>query len=160
MLTKKEASARLRAAGLRVTEPRIAVIRALEGKRTHPTVPQVHALVQVELPRIPEITVYRTLNTLSQAGLLVGIHGSSRGWRCDPDTTQHAHAVCRECGEVWDMPIESQVVFGPSPEGFLTAGTEVTLFGLCRKCRPPLAVPSPSESAEAIGVEVLCPQPN
>ena len=135
MLTREEACAQLRSVGLRATEPRIAILSHLVGNKTHPTVAQIHAHVQALLPKLPEITVYRTLDALMRNKLLVGVHGSNQGWRFDPDTSPHAHAVCHECGEVWDVMKEVRAVLGPMPEGFDAVYTEVAVIGTCQKCR-------------------------
>ena len=62
--------ARLREAGLRVTAPRVAVLEELERNRSHPNPIEVHRLLRARHPSLSLSTVYLTVETFANAGLL------------------------------------------------------------------------------------------
>jgi Fur family transcriptional regulator, peroxide stress response regulator len=134
MPQRAAATAALRTAGVRVTNARIAILTALLGNRTHPTMEQVLALTKPLCPSLTLATVYRTVDQLIRQGVLLGVHASRNGLRCDPDTAPHAHAICRDCGMTYDVPLKKAPRTGPTPDGFTTTCVEVILHGICPDC--------------------------
>lgn len=61
---------RCRAAGLRITGPRAMILAVLTEAEDHPDVEELHRRVAARDPRINIATVYRTMNTLAQHGLI------------------------------------------------------------------------------------------
>jgi len=136
----------LRSAGLRVTEPRLAVLRALEPS-PHAAAEQVFARVALELPGTSVQAVYGVLNALTGAGLVRRIEPAGSAALYELRTgDNHHHVVCGVCGSVADV----DCVVGHAPcltpshdSGYLVQTAEVTFWGLCPACR----------AAEADGAE-------
>lgn len=141
----------MRRSGLRVTPQREAIVRLLADDSSHPSAESVHARAALELPWMSKATVYNTLNSLIQAGVIQELDlGHER--RFDGRTDEpHAHLVCRVCGRIEDVDL---------PEGFDIAGladagtgfraehVQVKLTGTCRACAAgPEASPSPCRRA-------------
>lgn len=128
---------RLRAAGLRVTAPRLAILRALEADRSHPNAEQVHAALHPEHPSLSLSTVYKTLEAFLRAGLVrrVATDGSLR---VDGVLKEHDHAVCRACGRVFDIDRRR---FGSAdapdrlPQGLAVRGFRIEYDVVCATCR-------------------------
>ena len=133
MLTLESARRALRTARVRLTPQRLMVIDVLMDNRTHPTVEEVYDTVRRRYPKISLATVYNTVALLARHNLILELHGGKDGLRCDPDTTSHAHAYCRSCGEVFDIPLRAQMPC--TKTDFCVEHIEVTLQGLCRNCR-------------------------
>lgn len=128
---------RMRRSGLRVTPQREAIVRLLADDASHPSAESVHVRAAEELPWMSKATVYNTLNSLIQAGVIQELDlGHER--RFDGRTDEpHAHLVCRVCGRIEDLDL---------PEGFDIAGlatggagfraehVQVKLTGTCRAC--------------------------
>ena len=128
---------RLRAAGLRSTGQRRAVLAAID-ELGHATVDELAAHVQRELPDLSLSTVYRTVETLDDAGLVTHAHlhhGTPTYHRVDDDP--HVHLVCRRCKRVESQP--ATVAAGlvravREASRFEVDVTHLALHGLCATC--------------------------
>jgi Fe2+ or Zn2+ uptake regulation protein len=94
---------RLRDAGLKATGPRLAILGALERDTSHPGAEQLHAALAPDHPSISLSTVYNTLETFVQAGLIRKVAGRDGRLRVDGTLEDHDHALCRGCGTVFDV---------------------------------------------------------
>lgn len=130
----------LRAAGLRATAPRRAVLRLLhEWSR-----PATHAEVSEALAADSwdRATVYRNLCDLADAGLVSRSDMGDHVWRFElarpvvgPDhpPSAHPHFVCNTCGKVSclpDLPLPVEHV----PAAVRTGRVEVRVHGICDAC--------------------------
>lgn len=136
MLTVDTACSALRNAHIRLTPQRLLVIDALVGNRTHPTVEQLYDRVRESCPTVSLATVYQTVSLLARQGLIQELNGGPEGVRCDPDTTEHAHAYCERCGGVFDVQLAEPARI-PEAElhGFRVTQTELSFYGCCAVCR-------------------------
>ena len=132
---------KLRAAGLRVTQARLAVLRALTGAGTPSSHPELYASLQDD--GWDRATLYRNLTDLTEAGLLRRVDLGDHVWRFEllrPDgdhaPTRHPHFVCNECGTVQCLP-DGVVELKPGrgvPRALAGAGLEIQLKGRCDRC--------------------------
>ena len=127
----------LRERGLRVTEPRVAVLGYLASTDRHPTAEEVETAVNADGPVISRASVYNVLHSLSRVGLVAGMSVQDGPARYDAHVAPHHHLVCRACGRVEDVAWGD---FGVAEEGILPDGRAVrtlslTLDGLCTGCR-------------------------
>jgi Fur family ferric uptake transcriptional regulator len=139
-----EYAAQLRAAHLRVTRPRIAV---LEKLRTHPhaDTDTIFSAVRAVLPEVSRQTVYDVLNALTSVGLLRRIQPLGSVARYETRVgDNHHHVVCRGCGTIADIDcaIGAAPCLTPSDldeaiDGFVVDEAEVIYWGLCPDCSAP-----------------------
>lgn len=126
-----------RARGLRVTNQRRAIFRAVASSREHPSAETVFLQVRKMLPNVSLDTVYRTLSSLEQMDLLTRVGASSKE-RFDGDMRPHAHFVCTECGAVYDI-FPPQYVQPRAPEDAGLLGevrrVNVQFKGICKRCQ-------------------------
>lgn len=127
---------RLRERGLRVTEPRVAVLGYLASTDRHPTAEEVELAVNADGPVLSRASVYNVLHSLSRAGLVTGMSIDEGPARYDAHVAPHHHLVCRACGRVEDV---AWAHFGVAERGILPDGRAVrtlslTLDGLCAGC--------------------------
>ncbi len=129
----------LRAAGLRTTAPRLAVLRLLRGSRQ----PLSHGDVIARLRHRgwDRATLYRNLVDLARAGLARRTDLGDRVWRFEadgrPSAHRHPHFVCRECGDVACLDgVRVRLESRRDALGALRAQEfEVLLKGCCDQCR-------------------------
>jgi len=132
--------AQLRAASLRVTRPRLAVLAALRD-RPHVDTDTVIALVRVDHPAVSHQAVYDVLRALTDAGLVRRIQPSGSVARYDPRVgDNHHHLVCRSCGAIADVDCtvgDSPCLTASHDHGFAIDEAEVVYWGLCPDCSEP-----------------------
>lgn len=127
----------LRAAGLRVTAPRVAALDWLAG-HPHATADQVAAGVRERLGSVSTQAIYDVLHACTQHGLLRRIEPAGHPARFETRTADsHHHLVCRDCGRTEDV----DYVVGADPclepdesAGFVVDGAEVVFWGFCPDC--------------------------
>ncbi|MCU1480322.1 MAG: transcriptional repressor [Subtercola sp.] len=132
----------IRAAGLRVTTQRLAVLEALDAL-PHADTDAVFRAVQKQQPDITVQSVYVVLGALTEAALIRRIEpaGSPALYERRIGDNHH-HAICTSCGAVQDVDcaVGHAPCLSPSEAGgFAIATAEVTYWGLCPACQ---AVPS------------------
>ena len=128
---------RLRSAGLRVTQPRTAVLSVLEHE-PHLAADQVVDRVRTRLGAVSVQAVYDTLNTLARAQLLRRFEPAGSSMRYEiHGADNHHHLVCRSCGRVVDVPCavgQIPCAVPSDPAGFAVEEAEVTYWGRCAQC--------------------------
>jgi Fe2+ or Zn2+ uptake regulation protein len=128
----------LRDAGLRVTGPRVAILRALYGDRSHPTAERIHTRLRDDLPSLSLSTVYNTLETFIAKGLCRRVRSDGAGLRVDGITSSHDHAVCTACGRIFDVErADFRLPALPLslPGGLEVTGVHVEYDVVCGTCR-------------------------
>jgi Fe2+ or Zn2+ uptake regulation protein len=132
----------LRARRLRITPQRHQVAVALAHSGKHTTIDELQQQIEREFgaPGIPTPTVYRTVETLKQHGLVAEVtsgRGNSRFERVDPERPHH-HLVCSVCkaDEQVDATapdtLERALLVGHDFEAFQP---HFVLTGICSRCR-------------------------
>jgi len=140
--------ARLRAAGLRSTEARRAVLQALFEAR-HATVDELAVAVQQTKPEVNLSTIYRTLEALDEVGLVTHAHlhhGSPTYHSLDEEP--HVHLVCTQCGGVEQQP--AAVALGMAEALAQTTGFAVDLAHLAVHGRCVACLGSPEDRSALI----------
>jgi len=135
------ALASLRAQGQRVTPARRAVVQVLAGTDAHLRADDVCALVEPVLPGVHRATVYRTLESLAELGVVTHVHsgrGAAVHHLAARPADAHLHSSCRLCGRVDDVAADllDEVRRRLAREaGFQLDARHVALSGVCRNCR-------------------------
>jgi Fe2+ or Zn2+ uptake regulation protein len=128
----------LRAHGLRVTRPRLAVLAVLT-QGGHPEVDDVIHQVRQRLDSVSIQGVYDVLGALSRAGLARRIEPAGSAARYEARVgDNHHHIVCRSCGAIEDVDcsVDDRPCLDPGvSHGFEVDEAEVTFWGLCPDCQ-------------------------
>ncbi len=121
--------------GIRVTDQRMAILRALARVR----VPASHSELTERLagPSLDRATIYRNLLSLTEAGLLIKTQLGDNVWRFEMPSTRstehgaHPHFVCNDCGDIACLPESAVALRG---EAVRNQVAEVQLRGRCMAC--------------------------
>ncbi len=89
--------------GIKLTYQRLEIFRVLLSSNNHPSAEEVYERVKEKVPTISLDTVYRTLSTFEQLGLIRKIHGPDDRARFDPNNKKHYHLVCLKCYKITDF---------------------------------------------------------
>ena len=130
---------RLAKEGHRLTTPRQAIIKLVAPRQDHFSAQEVWDEVRERYSGIGRATVFRTLDLLTELGVLNRIHtgdGCHRYTVCE--TTHHHHLMCVECGTVSSLEaagIETQIRRLASEAGFDLLTHHLELVGRCSTCQ-------------------------
>ncbi len=139
-----------RAAGVKLTHQRLEIFRALAGTPDHPDAETIFRAVQRHVPTVSLDTVYRTLWTLHDLGLVTTLGPQRDRVRFDANLARHHHYVCVRCGLVRDFESASLDALRV-PETVRAFGSvadaHVEVRGVCAACRAgraPARAPRPA----------------
>ncbi len=88
--------------GLKVTHQRMVIYDAVLQMNFHPTVEQIYEDIQGENPSISLGTVYKTLETFVEYGLIDRVFTEEGVRRYDPNLEHHGHIYCTNTREIVD----------------------------------------------------------
>jgi Fur family transcriptional regulator, ferric uptake regulator len=133
----------LRDRGERVTAARKAVLQVLDQARDHLCAEDIAERVDAAEPGVHRATVYRSLQSLTELGIVAHTHvpGSATIYHLkhSPSApTGHAHLQCSTCSRFFDIPTDW---LGPLADrsrdelGFELDAQHAALLGTCADCR-------------------------
>ncbi len=126
-----------RRSNISITPQRVAIYSALMGSTEHPGAEDIYNNVKTDFPDISIDTVYRTLSTFSQIGLVGVVEGYGEIKRYDPDIEPHHHFRCKRCNKIEDFqePAFSKLR-APARlrKKYNVSNVKVVVEGLCDNC--------------------------
>ena len=129
----------LNEAGLRKTKARRAVLQVL----TETDRPLSHREIAGDpgVRTLDRVTLYRTLATLQEAGLLHRVQGVDGVWRFRGHAPgsgkcggNHLHFLCLDCNRMTCLP-EQPLPWVEEPEGAEVFGKQLVVYGRCPQCK-------------------------
>ena len=132
----------LRCVNLRRTKQRVAILGVLVRARRPRTADQIAA--KLRTAPADRVTVYRTLETLLEAGIVHKAFLQQRTWHFElasncTDTQCHPHFTCTRCGATQCFTDVSLPMAKKPTKGFVIDRQRVQLEGLCPRCNPDAA---------------------
>ena len=103
MFELSDLAARLKVAGYKLTAPRQAVVQVLEQHGGHLSPNEVLMLGRQIYPKLSRATVYRTLDLLTDLGLIRPIYLHDASQRYVATQGGHHHLVCTDCGAAFEF---------------------------------------------------------
>jgi Fur family peroxide stress response transcriptional regulator len=122
---------------IKITPQRVVIYEVLAGSSDHPFIEDVFKRVKHSFPNITIDTVYRTLSTFSNIGLVNVVEGYGEAKRYDSHIEPHHHFRCKKCHKIIDFQEESfNKLTIPSgiKQKCSVSNIKVVLEGLCDKC--------------------------
>lgn len=132
---RRELQSALRDRGFRSTEGRLSLLGILKRSHTPLSVPDIARRLGKNLD---EVNVYRALEALTSAGLLMRADLRRGGAHYEFAHSHHHHVTCRSCGKTEDVQdcdagkLETRVLASSSFARIDTHALE--FFGTCRPC--------------------------
>lgn len=126
----------LKAAGLRKTQPRLAVLDALNEHHGPFTTDEIHGLIRGA--KLDLVTVYRTLGSFEKLGIVRRCDfgdGVAR-YELGSETHHHHHVICRVCrkAEPLDDCVLERLEKDVQKLGYGEITHSLEFFGVCRDC--------------------------
>ncbi|GGB30238.1 transcriptional repressor [Flexivirga endophytica] len=137
-----EALGLLREKGERVTAARRAVLQVLDDAREHLCAEDIAERVDVAEPGVHRATVYRSLQSLTELGIVAHTHvpGSATIYHLrhsEASRHNHAHLQCTTCERFFDVPTDWLAPLGDRLRqdlGFELDSQHAALLGTCAEC--------------------------
>jgi Fur family transcriptional regulator, ferric uptake regulator len=139
MVKGSELKGALKAHGLRMTPQRQLILEAVASLEGHITAERVHQLVVRQFPDVNITTVYRTLETLEQLGLVshTHFHDGVAQFHLAAEPP-HQHMLCTRCGSETELDLgvlEPLAALLLERYGFEAALGHTAIVGTCARCR-------------------------
>lgn len=139
----------LRDKGIYVTAPRVAALRVVHS-HPHVTADDVLHAVTDEIGAVSRQSIYDTLNTLTELGLLRRIQPPDSPARYETRINDnHHHLMCRGCTVVIDIDCavgERPCLTASESHDFIIDEAEVVYWGYCPSCQKNLNITNPSHT--------------
>ncbi len=123
----------LRERGIQPSAQRVAVARWVLDTDSHPSADEVWAKVRARFPMVSRATVYNTLHTLVEEGLLRELVLAEGKVVYDPKVDPHHHFIDDETGAIvdiaWDALKVSRADAGDALQGFDVREYQVVMRG-------------------------------
>lgn len=123
---------------LKVTPQRAAIYKALAETTLHPTADDLYQKVLKDYPMISPNTVYYTLSTLKNVGLVKEVNYWHDRARFDANVTPHHHLICLDCRAIFDIEDRSLNQIRQKakiPKDFQVLSHQVEFYGYCSSCQ-------------------------
>jgi Fe2+ or Zn2+ uptake regulation protein len=89
--------------GLKVTSPRLQILRFLRRNRRHPTADEIYSALKGKNPSLSRTTVYNTLELLRSKGIIQALTITEKELRYEVPETPHHHFCCKVCGRIIEV---------------------------------------------------------
>ena len=129
---------RLRCAGYKITPPRMAVLEVISQEGEHLNPNEILDRAQTIRPGLGRATVYRTLEILTQLGIVRPIYVGESGPMYIRAEGGHHHLVCSECGRIIDFDecVAEEMVHDLRERfDFEITSHLLEFYGVCAACR-------------------------
>ena len=123
---------------LKLTPQRLAVYQHHKNTNEHPSAESVYKTLHESYPTMSLATVYKTLKTLVEIGLVQEINIGEGNFRYDGNCNEHGHIQCINCGKVEDLcgidflPLNKMVEEGTN---YTVKYNKLFFYGSCEKCQ-------------------------
>jgi len=124
----------LQSRGLKPTYQRMRILKYLGEHQTHPTVEMIYQDLVQEIPTISKTTIYNTLNTLLEKGIIHVITITGTESRYDFKSFPHHHFLCTRCGRIIDIDVDCPYLRERKIGGHKIEELHGYFKGICREC--------------------------
>jgi Fe2+ or Zn2+ uptake regulation protein len=127
----------LKEAGYRLTTPRLAVLEVIQSAGGYLSPAEVLSRGRELCPTLSRATVYRTLDLLTELGLMRPVYLRDGAPRLACIDDGHHHLICLACGVAipFDQCVVGDLIQTLANEfGFQIKSHMLELYGLCKEC--------------------------
>ncbi|MBC7958361.1 MAG: transcriptional repressor [Vallitaleaceae bacterium] len=128
----------LKSRNIKVTPQRLAIYNVLYQTTEHPSAEKIYQQLLPSHPTMSLATIYKTLDALKKVHLVTELNTGGDSFRYDAKMSSHPHAICLECGDVYDLHTELLNHLSDQVQAetdFNIAYHQVYFYGKCKKCQ-------------------------
>lgn len=122
---------------LRLTPQRLEIFKELARSVDHPSAEQMYQRLSKKMPTLSLDTIYRTLATFVQHGLVNRVETVESQARFEVVQKPHHHLICEKCKKIVDFHWESieQIELPEEVTGWGKIDKKnVVVYGICNSC--------------------------
>ncbi len=122
---------------MKLTHQRMEIFREVAMSEEHPDAEEIYNKVRKRLPSLSLDTVYRTLWSLLDLGLITTLGLPRKTVRFDANMRLHHHFVCTKCGmtrDFYSKKLDRLKIPGSEEILETVQRTQVEVIGICMKC--------------------------
>ncbi|WP_317368172.1 Fur family transcriptional regulator [uncultured Tyzzerella sp.] len=124
---------------LKVTPQRLTIYNYLYYNHIHPSAETIYNSIKEQNPTISLATVYKTLKSLRDSGLVQEINVGEDSFRYDVQLTPHSHIICTKCNSVFDYFPKENFIDNIQDDvskdtGFELNSHQMYFYGTCKSC--------------------------
>jgi Fe2+ or Zn2+ uptake regulation protein len=121
--------------GIKPTYQRIIILDHLAGnKKKHLTAESIYKALREKTPTLSLTTVYNTLNSFAEAGIVSAITITGTEVRYEYAMVPHHHLLCKECGRIIDIDIQCPNARRKRIKGYKIEEVHGYFKGICKTC--------------------------
>jgi Fur family peroxide stress response transcriptional regulator len=123
---------------LKLTPQRYAIYKYLLSTKSHPSAEMIFEKIAVDYPTMSLATVYKTVNTLKEIGMVQELNVGEDNFRFDANVGKHPHIVCLSCGRVDDIENVDFSFLNKEAENhtdYKIQNHQLYFYGYCSKCK-------------------------
>lgn len=123
---------------LKLTPQRYAIYKYLLSTKSHPSAEMIYENIIMDYPTMSLATVYKTVKTLSEIGLVQELNVGEDNFRFDANVSRHPHVVCLSCGRVDDIEGVDFSFLNKEAEkltDYKIQDHQLYFYGFCSECK-------------------------
>ena len=124
----------LKSKDIRPSYQRIKVLEYLYHKGGHPTVDEIFRALSADIPSLSKVTIYNSLHTLVDAGLVQVVDIDETEKRFDINLTSHGHFQCQACGTIYNFQVNIDQIPIDGLNQFEITQKNIYFKGICPNC--------------------------
>ena len=120
---------------IKITPQRLAIIQLMD-EYGHISVRDIFEKIKESFPSLSLATVYKNINAMMESNFINELKIVGQDNKYELVKERHSHMICRRCGEIEDIHIDTRGLEEtiPKESGFQVEETSIQFFGTCRKC--------------------------
>ena len=125
----------LQSSGVKPSVQRLSVLRYVMEEMNHPSVDKIYHSLLPQIPTLSKTTVYNTLKQLTEKGVISALNIDTSEIKYDFIEHNHAHFICTNCGQIYDIELDSDIYQMQSVAGHQVFNTQISFKGICNSCK-------------------------
>lgn len=122
---------------LKYSRQRESIKACLMERCDHPTADALYTRIREQFPNISLGTVYRNLSLLVDLGEIQKLSCGDGIDHFDYDTSPHYHYVCKSCGKIVDLPMQTANALETEAKKHINGTVDehtIYFYGTCEDC--------------------------
>ena len=120
---------------LKITSPRLEILKYLDEHHTHPSVEEIYTFIKKKHPSLSRTTVYNALEILKKHRIVQTLTISGSELRYDIEEGLHHHFICTHCATIFDIAITCPNMDRTIAGGHHVEEVQGYFKGICKTCQ-------------------------